>query len=579
VALVGPSGRIVAVSDHAWPVSDITRVGNFIAVQGDGRNLSMYDSDLTPLWDHDSPVADATLVAGDFVGDASEGLAVVGTRTYQVGVELAGSIREALHIPDFMAGAERDGDYLHLRRSFVTFYLSNEGSLQRMVAEGRGAAADAFAAGRIENAVDEATDARAAAAVLDDKASLRELSSRIHQYGSYNARRRSILISALILGLLGTWIAVGVAGGKSGTAVPAVGTALLLAGGAWAWKLAGDAGVNPVLFVGGIIAGASLARTRIGRRRAAQVPGAAIEDLVRVLMEFLHGAGEGVPSDGVVDTARKTVTKVSFLAQEMVESIGDEERYAMLRERLRARGTDFLDTTYPRVAVLAAHARRARFIVHETGLMSQAADRMRIAIATILSETTPEAPILKHQLETIKEARDQLAIAADRAWAIVQSNPGCSLTRSINRILDEKKETLEDEGVSVEVHQGVLPERDAIALWPFEFRFILENLVTNAVRAMRSSAGRTLTIETCTDAETCSVRVTDTGDGMDDATAAALFDAKGDGRNGGFGMPNSRLRLRESGGDLVVESTERGKGTTFLLTVPHWTPNTGDAHA
>jgi len=37
VALVNPAGRIVAVSDHASPVTNIARVSDFIAVQGDGR--------------------------------------------------------------------------------------------------------------------------------------------------------------------------------------------------------------------------------------------------------------------------------------------------------------------------------------------------------------------------------------------------------------------------------------------------------------------------------------------------------------------------------------------------------------
>jgi signal transduction histidine kinase len=159
----------------------------------------------------------------------------------------------------------------------------------------------------------------------------------------------------------------------------------------------------------------------------------------------------------------------------------------------------------------------------------------------------------------------------------VQTDPGCSLTRSIDRILREKLEELAEADVRVSRTRGVPAERDAIALWSFEFRFILENLVTNAIRAMRSSKERVLNIETATDGTMCSVRIGDTGVGMEETTAGKLFEAKGDERNGGFGMPNTRLRLQEHGGDIVLERTAPGEGTTLLLTIPHWTPNTGES--
>jgi signal transduction histidine kinase len=158
---------------------------------------------------------------------------------------------------------------------------------------------------------------------------------------------------------------------------------------------------------------------------------------------------------------------------------------------------------------------------------------------------------------------------------LVQTNPGCSLTHSIDRILDEKRGELA--GIRVKRSRGVPAERDAVALWSFEFRFILENLVTNAVRAMRSSKERVFSIETVTDGTVCFVRVSDTGVGMDEATAGRIFEAKDDERDGGFGMPNSRLRLREHGGDLIIEHTAPEEGTTFLLTIPHWIPNTGES--
>jgi signal transduction histidine kinase len=576
VALVDPNGRKVAVTDHASPVANIEPVSGFLAVQGEDRNLSFYDMELRPLWDHDSPVTDVTLVAGNFAGGEAEGLAVVGTRTFRVSTANADSIRACLDLPGFMGEAERTSWGYSLPRSFITVCVSNEDRLRRALEDCHRAADDAFDAGDFESAASFATDARAAAAVLGERDEVARLSSEIRRYSSLGDRRSSLLLSSLILAALGVWAAVECVRGSVRPALCVAAALLLVAAGVWSWRMLGDTGWSGALFAGGAVASLFIVRRRIAPGPARQVSGAAIEDLIRAIMEFLHGAGEGVPSEGVVDAARKSVTKVAYLAQEMVDSLDDKERYDMLKERLDARGSDFLDTTYPRVAVVLSLARRAGFVVAEAEQMARAADRMRAAITTILEGATPASPVLKQQLQAIKDGRDRLAEAADRAWAIIQSNPGCSLTRSIDSIRMEKTDEIAEAAVHLELRQGVPAEHDAVALWSFEFRFILENLMTNALRAMRDSTTRKLTIETATDGAVCSVRITDTGTGMDDETAKTLFNSKGEERDGGFGMPNTRLRLRERGGNIAIERTALGEGTVLLLTIPHWTPTNGD---
>jgi len=577
VALVDSKGNITATGDHASPVTNITGMSGFVAVQGDGRNLSVYDMDLRPLWDHDSPVSDAVLLPGHFAWGEAEELAVVGTRSFYVSSADADSIRKYLDLPEFAARMAPTNGGTEQLRSFITVYVSNEDRLRRTLTDAARSAEDAFEYGEIDLAVEHATTARAAAAVLGDRDALAGNTTVIRQLASFLARRRALLIAALILAGLGIWVAAECARGGVPPVACVAATALLLAAGAWSGKLVGDTGLNPSLFAGGAIAALFIVRGRVAAGPGRPVTGAAIEDLTRALMEFLHGAGEGVPSDGVVDAARKSVTKVAYLAQEMVESMDDDERYAMLLERLEARGGDFLDTTYPRVAVLLSLAKRAGFVVTEAAQMARAAERMRAAIVAALSDAPPQPLVLRQQLVTVKEGRDQLATAADRAWAIVQTNPGCSLTRSVDRILNEKDGDFKAAGVRVERRCSVPRDDDAVALWSFELRFMLENMVTNAMRAMSSSTERMLTIEGAKDGSMFSIRMSDTGTGMDEATAAGLFAPRDDERNGGYGMPNSRLRLQEHGGDLILEHTAPGEGATFLMTIPHWTPLTGES--
>jgi signal transduction histidine kinase len=576
VALVNGRGEIVAGSGHASPVTSIERCGDFVAVQGDGRNLSVYDRHLNSLWDHNSPVDAVELLAGDFAGDAAPDLAVVGIRDFVLAAAQVDSIRKYLDEPDFMAGATTADGIYRLRRSFITYLVSNELELRQTLLGGLREAADAFAAGDSELAVEHAMLARGAAAVIGWRSAAAEISGQMAEYASFPRRRRALVVSAALLAVLGLWVSVERARGTASLTTTALAAVALVGSAAVAWRVLGDARWNPVLLVGSGFAVGALVLTRRPAARSKRVPGAAIEDLIRTLMEFLHGGGEGVPSEGVVDAARKSVTKVAYLAQELLDSSDDEERFAMLRERLRARADDFINTTHQRAAFLLAQARRAGFIEHEAGLITGAADRIRDGLTTALAEPAPDQAVVRHCLESIRDARDVFAAAADRAWAIVQSNPGCSLVRSLDRILREKEDELHDAGVVVVREDGVPAERDAVALWSFEFRFILENLVANALRAMEGRDRRVLTVETSTDGDTCSVRISDTGSGMDEDTRRALFDAKEDERGGGFGMPNTRLRLRECGGDVVVERAAPGEGTTFLLTIPHWTADTGD---
>ncbi|MEA3409541.1 MAG: ATP-binding protein, partial [Candidatus Eisenbacteria bacterium] len=577
LALVDSRGKIVATSDHASPVAGITRVSGFIAVQGDERNLSIYDMNLRSLWDHDSPVTDALLMPGDFVGGEAEDLVVVGTRSYGVSTANADSIRKYLDMPEFMAGAARTNGGYELRRLFSTLYVSNEERLLEILADDSEAAFDAFLSGELDRAVDHATTARAAAAVLGRRQEVVELTSRIHEYVSYPVRRRALLLAAFVLAALGVWVTVDCMKDLMSSQTSIVLSFTLFATAAGVSCVLGSTGLNPLLLVGGAAAMVCVVRAQLRpdvvRRR---VPGAAIEDLIRALMEFLHGAGEGVPSDGVVDAARKSVTKVAYLAQEMSDSMDDTERYAMLRERFRTRGEDFLDTTYPRVALLLSLAKRTGFVTSEAEQMSRAAERMRGAVSTVLRDAAPERPIIKQQLTALREARDSLASAADRAWAVVQTNPGCSLRQSVDRILREKHEELVGADVRVTCTRGVPSEQDAVALWSFQFQFILENLVTNAIRAMSDTREKTITVETSTDGTTCTVRFSDTGCGMTEQTAAGIFRSRSEERGGGSGLPSSRALLQERGGNIVVERTAGGEGTTFTLTVPHWTAHRGE---
>ncbi len=211
--------------------------------------------------------------------------------------------------------------------------------------------------------------------------------------------------------------------------------------------------------------------------------------------------------------------------------------------------------------------------------MAEAADRIKEGLETVLEESDPggraATPSSRGDVESalldIQKGRDDLVRAADRAWSVVKRNPGCSVGAGVRRTLDQKRESLEAAGVRVlkELHVG--PDKDAVSLFSSELDFVLENLLSNAIRHMREDGDREIRIEVSGVGPLCKLRVRDSGQGISEEMVARLFAGRSsDGTTGGFGLPNSREKLRRRGGDIEVEWTEAGVGTTFLVTIPFW---------
>lgn len=108
---------------------------------------------------------------------------------------------------------------------------------------------------------------------------------------------------------------------------------------------------------------------------------------------------------------------------------------------------------------------------------------------------------------------------------------------------------------------------------PHQLREVLVNLVHNAVDAMRE--GGTLKMWTSVQADSCEVRVEDTGTGMPQEIIHRIFDpyftTKGE-RGTGLGLSVSLSIVRRHGGDVDVVSRQQGQdhGTTFILTFPRY---------
>ncbi len=104
---------------------------------------------------------------------------------------------------------------------------------------------------------------------------------------------------------------------------------------------------------------------------------------------------------------------------------------------------------------------------------------------------------------------------------------------------------------------------------------VLDNLVGNAAKFTKTG---TITITTETMEKFVRIRVTDTGDGISEHNQARLFRkfqqagedmlARDVSQSTGLGLYISRLIMSNMGGEIGLEKSELGKGSTFYFTLP-----------
>jgi signal transduction histidine kinase len=92
---------------------------------------------------------------------------------------------------------------------------------------------------------------------------------------------------------------------------------------------------------------------------------------------------------------------------------------------------------------------------------------------------------------------------------------------------------------------------------------------------MAHTPEKRLLVRTAQAPEFAVLAVSDTGVGIQPEAMPGLFTEKGDPSAGGFGLPYSEKVLGKYGGSIDVESAP-GKGTTFTVRIPWWSPRTAE---
>ena len=127
--------------------------------------------------------------------------------------------------------------------------------------------------------------------------------------------------------------------------------------------------------------------------------------------------------------------------------------------------------------------------------------------------------------------------------------------------------TPEAEKAGIEIVRYLDPELPSVLLDREAFRRALLNLILNAKQAMPD--GGQLVVRTSSQGDSVAVYLIDNGIGMDEHTAAKMFEAFFSTKPGGsgLGLPTTQKIIAGHGGRITVQS-ELGRGTQITIELP-----------
>ncbi len=186
----------------------------------------------------------------------------------------------------------------------------------------------------------------------------------------------------------------------------------------------------------------------------------------------------------------------------------------------------------------------------------------------------PEPHPMRRQVEEIQSATERATHLTRQLLAFSRRQPLRPRVVDLNALVLDLADMLRRLiGEDIELSLELEPSLGKVRADPGVLDQVVMNLVLNARDAMPE--GGRVTIETSNavgeELGQVALCVRDTGIGMDEATRARIFEpyftTKEPGRGTGLGLSTVDGIVRQSGGEIEVESV-RGKGTTFRVLLP-----------
>lgn len=326
--------------------------------------------------------------------------------------------------------------------------------------------------------------------------------------------------------------------------------------GSWlaAWWSSGRAtwAVATAAFLLGIPAGIALITVVFRRRRGNGIHQAAHDNLLSALTAFGHG-----------QMARRNLTRLAFLFSNLPET---PEKVKEIRPNIQAALGTFRTITAEQLDIIIAHGRRIPRFRPLVDDLNEQTRRLKAIVGGSASAAISNED-LKQMQASIPEAIESVRQTLKKLETRIQPVFSSDLLKEIQAVLVSCAGLLRQHEVKVS-QLTVLGDCRHLAFFPpSELAAVLEELITNACRAMRGSAARNLSFRLEYTADQAIIDVIDTGEGLTVDNPEKLFSrqfsTKGPG--GGYGLFQARQTIERFGGKIRILANPNGSGVTVRM--------------
>jgi len=293
------------------------------------------------------------------------------------------------------------------------------------------------------------------------------------------------------------------------------------------------------------------------RRRKRKDPSqATLRELRLQLLDRLKLSGHG--AIGSLSSLRRFIWNLDALLQGFDVKAGERNIFGQLTQEI-------LDVQLPNLDSALELAELAQLDKERIGRARAAVDTLGEQIKALDREGFPP-DMLKAASPALRTASDDAERAFSRLRRLVEGAFRADTGEIIQRVLEAHARNLGEANITVQADLSGLP---AVGMDAEELAFVLENLVGNAVRAMRGGEQPELVIAWAAGETDVTVTVQDTGCGIVPDDWQRIFEPGYSTREGGgLGLPHSRDLLRKYSGNILVRDSQAGGGTTMAVILP-----------
>ena len=236
-----------------------------------------------------------------------------------------------------------------------------------------------------------------------------------------------------------------------------------------------------------------------------------------------------------------------------------------LSDRIRQLMRDYTEVVRPRLEGILQMARGERFEIARveatTAALTALGDRL-----TGLTSDDLDADEVAAVRGAMKQELDKVERGLFGLWEALRAYFSTDPVRMIKGMLLVREGEFSRARITANI-VGDEDISDALCLVDNgDLRYVLNNLVDNAVRAMEENGNRRLLFQVERNNSEISLHVSDTGRGITPDIQDRIFTGRFSTRTGGgSGLFRSREMLERWGGEIILADATPGQGTTFIV--------------